>query len=243
MSKLDPRKQPLAKRIAIENPQGIAKLNRFRPKFKKGHAFAMLIFASRNSGKSYLVRHFIRDYLKRINDIFIIVSDSPDTKRDYEPCMPEGTIYLNEMNYEIINDINKRNAELEKKGKNALNTIILFDDKIGNNVKNDQNLLQIFTRGRHLYISLIFTSQSKKMADTAWTNNVDYVVVLKQNSAQQKESIIKNVLKGTVKTEDPKQEDAYLRRLVDEFASVQGDALVINNASQSSDNLFWYRAP
>jgi hypothetical protein len=225
-----------------EPPKPI-KLKKWAPKFKRGHCFAMLLFASRNSGKSYLIRHLIRDYLIPIYDIFIVVSDSPDTITDFAPCCPQGTIFLKEMNYEIFNEITRKNQELTKKGKADLNSLLIFDDKIGKDTKNDEQLLQLFTRGRHLGISIIFSSQAKKMAETTWLNNADYTIILKQNSAQQRETVVKNILKGTVEVEDPKQEDRLIRDIVKGYASDQGDALIINNAAKSSNNLFWYRAP
>lgn len=219
------------------------KLNRWRPKFKRGKCFAMLMFASRNSGKSYLIKHLVRDYLRDSYDVFIVVSDSPDTKQDFEPVFPAGTIFLTDMNYSIINDLAEKNKELAKKQQEPLNALIVFDDKIGKDTKNDDNLLQIFTRGRHLGVSVIFSSQAKKAAETTWLNNADYTIILKQNSAQQRETIVKNVLKGTVNVADIKREDSIIREIVKQYASMQGDALVIDNAAKSSNNLFWYRAP
>lgn len=215
----------------------------WKPKFKRGKPFAMLIFASRNSGKSYLMRHLIRDYLRTQYDVFVIVSDSPDTKSDFEPVMPEGTIYLNNMNYNLINELDKTNKQRLLERKEPLQMLIMFDDKVGNDVKNDQQLLQLFTRGRHLGISLIFSSQAKKLAETTWTNNADYTIILKQNSAQQRRTVLENLLSGTVEVADEKQERAILRKLVATYASERGDALVIDNGAKAANNLHRYRAP
>jgi hypothetical protein len=219
------------------------KLAKWKPKFKRGKPFAMLIFASRNSGKSYLMRHLIRTQLKLHYDIFVIISDSPDTKKDFEPCCPPNTIFMTDMNFSIINNLMKTNADREAKGKEPLQMLLLFDDKIGANVKNDDNLLQIFTRGRHINVSVIFSSQAKKMAETSWLNNADQTIILKQNSAQQRKTILENVLKGTVAIADNKRENAVLSTIMLNYCSNQGDALVIDNGQTSQNNLFWYRAP
>ena len=223
--------------------QQVITIPKWKPKFKKNKHFAMLIFASRNSGKSYLMRHLIRDHLKKLYDLFIVVSDSPDTKSDFQPCLPKEAIFLNDMNFSMLNVFAKTNEQIIKEGKEPLNLLILFDDKVGNDVKNDQNLLQLFTRGRHLNISIIFSSQSKKLSETTWLNNADYTILLKSNSAQQKKTILENVLKGTVDIQDEKQENTILRQIVREYCSNQGDALVIDNAARSNNNLHWYRAP
>ncbi len=219
------------------------KLHKWKPKFKRGKPFAMLLFASRNSGKSYLMRHLIRSQLKQQYDIIVIISDSPDTKKDFEPCCPPNTVYLSDMNFSIINNLIELNTKREKKGKEPLEMLLVFDDKIGKNVKNDDNLLQIFTRGRHIHVSVIFSSQAKKMAETTWLNNADQIVILKQNSAQQRETILKNVLKGTVAITDKRKENETLANIMTAHCSKQGDALIIDNTQTSENNLFWYRAP
>lgn len=226
----------------MQEPQVIT-VPKWKPKFKKNMHFAMLIFASRNSGKSYLLRHLIRDYLKKLYDIFVIVSDSPDTKRDFQPCMPDSTIYLNDMNYAIIDRMSLVNKQREAEKKDPLNMLIIMDDKVGNDVKNDQNLLQLFTRGRHLNISVIFSSQAKSLASPTWLNNADFTICLKSNSAQQKRTVLENILKGTIDCDEEKTENSILRQIVREYCSNQGDALVIDNAAKSANNLHWYRAP
>lgn len=226
-----------------EKQEEKVKLTKWKPKYKKGKPFAMLVFASRNSGKSYLMRHLIRENLKQINDIIVIVSDSPDTKADFEPCCPKNTIFLNNMNFSIINMHVQNNAKRSQEGKQPLNMLLIFDDKIGNDVKSDENLLQIFTRGRHINVSVMFSSQAKKMAETTWVNNADQIILLKQNSAQQRKTILDNVLKGTVQIQDPRNETKIYNDIMYNHCSRQGDALVIDNTQQSSNNLFWYRAP
>lgn len=224
-------------------PTTVKEVLRWKPKFKRNDPFAMLIFASRNSGKSYLIRHLIRSYLRRKYDLFIVVSDSPDTESDLSPVCPEGTIFLTEMDYASIDKMQEANAERLRQNKEPLSMLIIFDDKIGREVKNDDQLLQLFTRGRHLGISLIFSSQSKKFAETTWLNNADYVILLKANSQQQRKTILDNVIKGTVEVPDGVHEEKYLRAIMGKYMSNTGDALVIDSKAQSNNNLMWYRAP
>lgn len=221
----------------------VKQIQKWTPKFKRNDPFAMLIFASRNSGKSYLIRHLIRSYLRRKYDLFVVVSDSPDTESDLSPVCPEGTIFLTEMDYGAIDVMQQNNAKRLEHNKEPFSMLIIFDDKIGREVKNDDKLLQLFTRGRHLGISLIFSSQSKKFAETTWLNNADYVILLKANSQQQRKTILDNVIKGTVEVPDNVHEDKYLRSIMSKYMSNIGDALVIDCKAQSNNNLSWYRAP
>jgi hypothetical protein len=212
-------------------------LSKWKPVFKKGDYFSMVITASRNSGKTYLIKHLLDKYLIKQYDIIIFVSDSPDTVEEFEHITK--AIFLTSMNFSIINKISNANKEREE----PLRTLLIYDDKIGNETKYDDNLMQLFTRGRHLNLSIIFASQAKKLMDNSWLNNSDYIVLLKQNSAQQKRVILENVLMGTIDMEDEKEEKLLLKRVMARYMAEKGDAIVINNKDRTNDNLFYYRAP
>jgi len=163
------------------------KLLKWTPKFKRGDYFSMLIFASRNSGKSYLIKHLLRTYLRSKYDIFIVVSDSGDTESDLGPVLPVGqTHFWNDMNYAAITMMEGQNKERTAEGKQPLSMLIIFDDKVSVHQRSDDRLMQLFTRGRHMHLSIIFSSQAKKFADTGFLNNADYVLLLKANSQQQR---------------------------------------------------------
>lgn len=224
-------------------PIVIEKLEMWKPKFKRGDTFSCSIFASRRSGKSYLIRHLIRKYLRSKYDLFVVVSDSPDTQSDLSPVLPDTAIFLNEMDYSLIDMMGAKNDERVKQGKKELTMLVVFDDKIGNEVKSDDKLLQIFTRGRHIGVSIIFSSQSKKFAETTWITNSDYIIMLKANVQQQRKTILDNIIKGTVNVPDEVNEERYLRLLMSTYMSKTGDALVVDNKDATSNNLRWYRAP
>jgi hypothetical protein len=212
-------------------------LSKWKPVFKKGDYFSMVITASRNSGKTYLIKHLLDKYLVKLYDIIIFVSDSPDTAEEFKHI--SKAIFLTKMNFNIINKIAQANKERDE----PLRTLLVYDDKIGKETKYDDQLMQLFTRGRHLNLSIIFASQSKKLMDTTWLNNSDYIILLKQNSAQQKKTILENVLIGSIDMEDEKEERNVMKRIMMKYIGKKGDAIVINNKEQTNNNLFYYRAP
>lgn len=231
-----------------DNPSKLQlpKLTKWVPKFKRGDYFSMIILASRNSGKSFLIKHLCRDYLRSKYDIFIVVSDSDDTETELGPVLPPGrTTFLDEMDYGILKAFKKNNTELRKSGKEPLSMLIIFDDKISIKQANDDDLLQRFTRGRHENLSIIFSTQSKKFANTAFYNNSDYVITLKANATQQKNNIIENILCGTVHHDfrSVGEEKRYFSQIVRLHMSNVGDALVIDNKKGTNKGLMWYRAP
>lgn len=222
---------------------GTVKLATWKPKFKRGDYFSMLIFASRNSGKSYLIKHLIRTYLRDKYDIFIVVSDSGDTESDLGPVLPpERTQFWNEMNYGAITIMEGQNKERTAEGKKPLSMLIVFDDKVSVRQRSDDRLMQLFTRGRHMHLSIIFSSQAKKFADTGFLNNADYVLLLKANSQQQRKTILDNVLKGTVETPDEVNENKYLTMIMRQYMSNVGDVIVIDCKKGTNGGLLRYRA-
>src|SRR5690348_13029959 len=114
------------------------------PDFKKGENFAMLVFASRNSGKSYFVKYMIVNYLRRLFDEFIFVSDSPDETEEYANII--HGITLEEWDSRILQKLEARYKRRIADGLRPENVCIIFDDKIGYKIKNQDSILQIFTR-------------------------------------------------------------------------------------------------
>jgi len=219
------------------------KLNKWKPKFKRGDYFSMIIFASRNSGKSYLIKDLIRNYLRSKYDIFIVVSDSGDTESDLGPVLPVGqTHFWTSMNYDAITIMEGQNKERAAEGKNPLSMLIIFDDKVSVRQRSDDRLMQLFTRGRHMNLSIIFSGQAKKFADTGFLNNADYVILLKANSQQQRKTILDNVLKGTVDVPDDVNENRYLSTIMRTYMSEVGDAIVIDCKKGTNGGLLRYRA-
>jgi len=210
----------------------------FKPEFVKGKNFAMLVFASRNSGKSHFVKYMIINYFKELFDSFIFISDSPDEIEEYSEIIHGVT--LRAWDETILQKIQARNEHLKAKGKRTANVCIIFDDKISNKIKNEDSLLQIFARGRHVGISIIFLSQSIKFADTAWRSNADIIVSLKANSSTARERLIENILMGTLDIPNYKDEKIVYRNIIKKYMTKVGDALVVDNRYGSA--LYRYKA-
>jgi hypothetical protein len=227
----------------MPEPQQIVKLAKWTPKFKRGDYFSMIICASRNSGKSYLIKDLIRNYLRAKYDVFIVVSDSGDTESDLAPVLPaDRSHFWTEMNYAAITVMEGRNKERAAEGKQPLSMLIVFDDKVSVRQRSDDRLMQLFTRGRHMHLSIIFSTQSKKFADTGFLNNADYVLLLKANSRQQQKTLIDNVLKGTAETPDGVNENKYFEMIIRQYMSNVGDVVVIDCKKGTNGGLLRYRA-
>lgn len=219
-----------------------AQLTKWDPVFEKGKHFSMLIISSRNSGKSYLCRYLLQYRLVDKFDLFVIFVNNNEELEKYTEIVPTELAFT-DYKPELINDIRRKNEERIVQGKKMLNVLVLLDDTVGNKIKSDDTLLQSYTNGRHAGITTIFISQSYALANTAWRNNSDVVILLKQNSGGARKAIVENFLDGSLYIDDDKNEKKIYKKIVYKYMSKVGDCLIIDYRDASSDNLHWFRAP
>ena len=218
------------------------KLKTWKPEFKRGKNFSMLILASRGSGKSYLCRYLLEYHLRDKFDSFIVFSDSEDELENYREILP-GRLFFDDFYPEMVEAVVKKNKERQQIGKPLFQTLVLFDDKISNKMRYDDQILQLFTRGRHVGISIIFISQSHVFANTTWRNNSDTIIILKQNARQAREAINDNILIGSLDAPEDANEKKYFMNIMRHYINKEGDALVLDFNKGAFDNLYQYRAP
>jgi len=217
-------------------------LEEWEPNFVEGKHFSMLVFASRASGKSYLIKYLLKYKLRDKYDEFVVFTQSMDEMEEYTSVLKSGRFY-NEYKHEIIDEIRRSNKILIDQKRQPKNTLVVFDDMISNKQKYDDSLLQLFANGRHDGISIIFSSQSHTYASSTWRNNASILISLKQNSRQSRDAVKKNILYGSVEVPEEKNESQYYESIMREYMGIPGDALVIDFRDKGFDNLYWFRAP
>jgi hypothetical protein len=218
------------------------KLPVWKPKFQRGKNFSMLILASRGSGKSYLTKYLLEYHLRDKYDLFVVISDSDDELENYKEILP-GRLFFNDFKPELITNLIEMNKKRLQEGKPLLQVLFVFDDKISNKMKYNDELLQLFTRGRHVGISIVFISQSHAFASAAWRNNSDTIIVLKQNAKQARDAINDNILIGSLDAPDNVNEKKYYMNVMRNYINKEGDAVVLDFNEGAFNNLFQYRAP
>lgn len=217
-------------------------LQKWKPKFKRGTHFSMLVIASRGSGKSYSVKYLLEYELRDKFDSFIVFCQSPDDLEEYKEILP-GRLFFQDYNPDVINKIIEINTDRRAKGEPMIETLFLFDDQISYKMKYDDDLLQVFSRGRHAGVSIIFITQSHTYASTAWRNNSTYIILLRQNSRQTRDNVNKNILTGSIDVPEEANETKYYNRIMREYIDKPGDALVLDFEVGGFNNLFKWRAP
>lgn len=216
----------------------------WQPNFRQGKHFSSIILASRNSGKSYLTKHLLRTHLAGLYDRILIVTPSPDDARDYQECTGDEAIIYTQFRSEMITMLFDKNTERKAKGKRMINFLIVLDDTSGSKIKYDDSLFQLFNRGRHMGVSNIFITQNYTAASPSWRDNSDIVILLKQNSATARDAVRDKIMKGTIYLEDGLNEKKVLTKVVHDYMSKRGDAVVITADTEEGDlQMYKYRAP
>lgn len=230
-----------------EDPINIGKymqINEWKPNLVK--PFSMLIVASRNSGKSHTIKYLINEYFTRGDtkrDLFIIFCESRDELDEYKEIVP-GSLFFDKFEPSIFQTIREANRELITQGRRPYRTFILFDDLVNLKQKYNDALLQIFTRGRHDNFSIIFASQSYTFANASWRSNSDYILLLRQNSAQARRAVADSLLLGSIDLPDEINEKRFWSNVMKQYISKRGDVLTIDFQGEDAfNNIYKFRAP
>jgi hypothetical protein len=165
--------------------------------FRKDEPFAMVVIGARRSGKSYMIKHLYTHYLKNRYDITIVfttVANKPFYDEFIRSKASDGTVFVGPPSSDFIDVIDEIQSKFVGMGKKKMKYLVIFDDLISQSVKQDESMSEIFTRGRHSNISMIFASQAVSRLHTTWRGNVDYAVIFNVIRGSEREFIIKEYL-------------------------------------------------
>lgn len=160
-------------------------LNKFKPnEVFNGKPFSCIMNATRNSGKSYLLKHFYEKYLKHNYDLFIVFCktlkngqyDYLDTKMKYHDY-DENVI-----------------KTLTKVKKFNIKACIIFDDVLSLKNRYNKTLGDLFYSGRHHNLSPIYLVQKCSFLDNGWINNCTVFITLRNVSLIEKKTIAEKIL-------------------------------------------------
>jgi len=228
------------------------------PRFDRGVPFRSVVVGSANSGKSFLLKYFLTNYLTphpANYDYFIIISESPDESKNYADIIKARGIpavcsdhWPQNLWPQIKADYNKRVEE----GLDPLNVCIILDDTGVTDYLNNPDLLRVYSLGRHLKTSCIYLVQSPKMINTLVRGQSDLIFLTKLITPQQREAVEKGILAGAVQLPaevTAAQERRFNKQLMHSYMKNQGEVLVLDNrphemrANVSKETLFWFKAP
>ena len=181
----------------------------------------------RHSGKSELIKYILSLYGYQFNKIFV-VCPSEAVNHFYQKIMPKENI-LNEYSEEWIDKLMNRLIKLNagKKDEESVHILLVLDDCVSDvNFHAARNFEKLFTRGRHMKISLIITTQYPYLIPPVARINTDYILVGQMNK-QGLKVMCDEFLMGDI---EPKQFMKMYYNATNDYGF-----LIINNNSTKSN--------
>ena len=146
-----------------------------------------MIAASR-SGKSTLLKYI---YHKHFKDHLTIMF-SQNAHAEIYSNMPKKVIVSDTYFPQLLRDAHTLNVEMENKFKFCF----ISDDYIGHDIKNDKEITKLLTIYRNAAMSSIFSFQGRVLVSSVGRNQLNYILVGKQNTNQEWENILKEILRA-----------------------------------------------
>jgi len=182
----------------------------------------------RHSGKSELIKYIISLYGHQFNRIFVICP-SEAVNKFYSKVLPPENIFT-EYSEEWIEKLMKRLIQINvgKNDDNSAHILLIMDDCVSDvNMHSAKNFEKIFTRGRHLKISLMITTQYPYLIPPVARINCDYILVGQLNK-QGLKVMSDEFLMGDI---SPKEFNKMYYESTNDYGF-----LIINNNSTASNN-------
>ena len=207
------------------------------PKDKKGRInFSSIFIAPRRSGKTTLIKYFVTNILFGEFDRIFVFTSSTGIE-EYSEWLPKKFIFPT-----FRNDVVKKIMNINS-GKKKANVLIICDDSCSRKQKFDNELLSLYTMGRHYAISIMYATQTPTLVDNIWKENSDFIFIFKQKIYKNKEYIINTILLGLTNENlvGRKKEFNYYMNLMNNIHAGDGYNVLVANLYKM--NIEWFRTP
>ena len=133
------------------------------------------LFARRNSGKSILLRYLLSNEKNSLDKCFCICP-TESVNRFYSDLIPEDCIF-DKYDDVWVGLLITRLTEQYKKSNKKPKILLILDDCISDasRFQNSPNLEKVLTRGRHIGLSVMITTQHVTGIPPIVRNNLDYI--------------------------------------------------------------------
>jgi len=212
--------------------------------------FSMILIGKRRSGKSHMTRHLYENYLEDRYDMVYIYTTEGNAEYYKEFIKNLGDVNSNKRNKYYTNipqdlvaiqEIIIKNTKRKKLKQRPVNALVIFDDTNSRKEKYDNMILDIYTKGRHANISMVYNSQAVTLIDNTWKENTDLVFIWKIKLTAYREHIVNNILAGTYDIDFTRVRDEkiFYDNVLKKITKEQYRALVVDN---NKDLLYFYTA-
>ena len=211
-------------------------------------AFTMVISATRNSGKSNLLKHLYLN-IWHPNNYFdsVCVFSKTMCEGFYENFIP-GNLMFDRFSMVTLRKCMNTAKYYKSRGR-TWRLLVIMDDCISRKDKFVDELDQIFTNGRHYNVSLVYITQKLSYCSTTWYNNLNCIILLRNTSRGEKRYIAEKILNDIISDSFPNDsENALTRRTIAMQSAICKNyhaiiALPLVDSENYENKLFIYRAP
>jgi len=200
-------------------------------KSKSIKPFSLLAVATRSSGKSTMIRHLykINNFNKEF-DIIIVISNTISTGFYDEFIDVNKRILASSYDEGILISL-RENQDVYKAEHGIFpRALVILDDCIGDKVKYNNELQNLFCMGRHRGTSVIFISQTSTLIQSSWRQNSTHVIIMRLKGMGLKH-VIENFLMDVIDQEDIGDSkgriDVYAANLIRFYMNIKYTAVVI----------------
>lgn len=175
-------------------PNSFFKDDRGRPK-----PFTAIFTASRNSGKSNMLKYlFLKRGGGKISNYFkSVVVFSETLANGFYKKFIGGKLFFNGYNPEVLRSLINIAKTYQNKGK-RYPILVILDDCITLKDKYDKAITDVFTNGRHYYMSIFYITQKLSFVSTTWLNNCTLFIILRSTSRGEKKYISEKVIADAI---------------------------------------------
>jgi hypothetical protein len=144
------------------------------------------LVAKRNSGKSFLLKWLVEEHKEDFKKIFVICPTESVNGFYQRNGFISPECIFDDYNEEWVDSLIEKmsRANAGKTSDKAKHVLLILDDLVADiNFHNSPSLKKLFVRGRHVFISVIITSQHLNSIPPVARTNSDYVCVGQLNKA------------------------------------------------------------
>ena len=150
--------------------------------------FSVIAIGASRSGKTTALKHIVEQYMEGKILFLTSFNDHADIYKD----MPKRTIISRSFHPEILKDYHI----LQHESKNKYKVCFIYDDAVGNELKNSKEITKLLTIYRNSDMSSIFSAQSPTLVSPAGRSNGNFILLFALNASNEIEKIVKDYLRS-----------------------------------------------
>lgn len=166
---------------------------------KKTNIMRMIIVGPSNTGKSYLLSHLSKKYLRKLYEMVIVVCGSDDTAKEYQEIFNTKLVFKADTAHNILAlkvmfaTLKKEQEQREKIGLEMLKVLIIYDDYFSRD-KKDDDLFNMCISGRHVCFSVILICHDLVLIDRVARDQATIIIATNQLNNDVNEIIMERYL-------------------------------------------------